>query len=222
VLAVDVLAFVCASLPAPPARVLEVGAGDGELAGALRGLGYDVLAIDPASEAAGVLPVALHELSEADASFDAAVAVLSLHHVDPLAESCRRLAALLRPGGPLVIDEFDVERYDERAASWWSHQHAAAGGEPSAEPADLVARHRAHLHSLSRLREELTPDFALGEPVRGAYLYRWGVGKDVRSAEEDRIAARALPATGARLVGVRLSAPGRAASARGGGARARP
>ena len=202
-LAVDVLVFVRASLPAPPARVLEVGAGDGELAGALRGLGYDVLAIDPATEAAGVLPVALHELAEADASFDAAVAVLSLHHVEPLAESCRRLGTLLRPGAPLVIDEFDVERYDERAASWWLHQHIAAGGEPRGTPADLVARYRGHLHPVARLREELAPGFMLGEPVRGAYLYRWGVGKDQRSAEEDRIATGALPATGARLVGVR-------------------
>jgi len=34
--AVDVLAFVRASLPAPPARILEVGAGDGALAADLR------------------------------------------------------------------------------------------------------------------------------------------------------------------------------------------
>jgi len=162
-----------------------------------------VLAVDPASKAAGVLPVALHEVAEADASFDAAVAVVSLHHVEPLAESCRRLAALLRPAAPLVIDEFDVERYDERAASWWWHQHAAVGTEPSAAPAELVARYRGHLHPLSRVREALAPGFMLGEPVRGPYLYRWGVGTGLRSTEVDRIAAGALPATGARLVGTR-------------------
>ena len=202
--AVDVVAFVRASLPAPPARVLEVGAGDGGLAVALRALGYDVLAIDPEGEAAGVEPVALHELTEPDGSFDAAVAVVSLHHVEPLEESCRRLAALVRPGGRLVVDEFDVERYDERAAGWWSLQRAAAGGEVApGGPAQLVARYRAHLHPLSRISEALAPGFALGEPVRGAYLHRWGVGEGLRPAEEDRIAAGALPATGARLVGVR-------------------
>ena len=35
-LAPDVLAYVRACLPPPPARVLEVGAGDGSLAEALR------------------------------------------------------------------------------------------------------------------------------------------------------------------------------------------
>jgi SAM-dependent methyltransferase len=201
VLAVDVLAFVCASLPAPPARVLEVGAGDGELAGALRGLGYDVLAIDPASEAAGVLPVALHELSEADASFDAAVAVLSLHHVDPLAESCRRLATLLRPGGPLVIDEFDVERYDERAARWWLEHHPHEH-----DPAEMIAGLREHIHPLRLVRAALAPWFALGEPVPGPYLHRWDLPPGLRGAEEELIAAGELPATGARLVGVRRPA----------------
>ena len=36
-----VLGFVRATLPPPPARVLEVGAGRGELAAALREVGYD-------------------------------------------------------------------------------------------------------------------------------------------------------------------------------------
>jgi len=207
VLSLDVVAFACASLPPPPARVLEVGAGDGELAATLRTLGYDVVAIDPSSGGAGVVPVALHELEEPDASFDAALAVVSLHHVEPLAESCRRLATLVRPRGRLVIDEFDVERFDERAAHWWQLQRIAAGAQPQEEPGEAVAHLRAHLHSLSALRDELGRDFALGEPVRGPYLHRWGVSVDLRSAEEQRIAAGALPATGARLVGVRLSAP---------------
>ncbi len=42
-----VLRFVSLTLPAAPARVLEVGAGDGKLAQALREAGYEVVAIDP-------------------------------------------------------------------------------------------------------------------------------------------------------------------------------
>src|SRR5438270_6091512 len=93
------LSFVLDTLPPPPIRVLEVGAGDGELAQALAGRGYDVVAIDPASEAPAVRRVSLHELSEPSGSFDAAVAVLSLHHVEPLDESCARLADLVERGG---------------------------------------------------------------------------------------------------------------------------
>jgi SAM-dependent methyltransferase len=201
--AVDVLAFVRGSLPAPPAHVLEVGAGDGELAGHLRGLGYDVLAIDPASETPAVVPVALHELQEPPQPFDAAVAVLSLHHVEPLRESCERLAALVRPGGRLVVDEFDMDRFDERAASWWIAQRTAIGKPPERGPSALVEHHREHLHGLARLREELAGGFALGEPVRGPYLHRWWVGEGLRRAEEQLIATGSLPATGARLVGIR-------------------
>jgi SAM-dependent methyltransferase len=49
-------------------------------------------------------------------AFDAAVAVLSLHHVEPLQKSCRRIAEVLRARGSLVIDEFDVGRFDQCAA----------------------------------------------------------------------------------------------------------
>src|SRR4051794_41931627 len=68
-----VVVFVRAALPPPPARVLEVGAGRGELAAALRDAGYDVVAIDPGIEdAPGVDRVALLDVEAGDASFDAA------------------------------------------------------------------------------------------------------------------------------------------------------
>jgi SAM-dependent methyltransferase len=194
----DVTAFVRSALPAPPARVLEVGAGDGELAAVLAGAGYDVVAIDPASTSAAVRAVALHELDEPPASFDAALAVVSLHHVQPLEESCRRLADLVRPGGALAVDEIDVDRLDERAARWWLSQ---SGHE--SEPGELVAGMREHLHSLDRLREALGAWFEMGEPVRGPYLHRWNLPPGLREPEEELIAAGELPALGARLVGVR-------------------
>ncbi|MGH3001365.1 MAG: class I SAM-dependent methyltransferase, partial [Gaiellaceae bacterium] len=108
----DVGTFARANLPPPPARVLEIGAGDGALARSLRESGYDVLAIDPEPSGAGVTSCPLHELDEPPASFEAAVAVVSLHHVDPLAESLQRLAEALEPGAPLLIDEFDVGALD--------------------------------------------------------------------------------------------------------------
>ena len=193
------LEFVRSALPEPPARVLEVGAGEGELAAALGGLGYDVLAIDPDPRAPHVVPVALHELRESAGSFDAAVAVLSLHHVEPLGESCRVLARLVRSGGPLVIDEFDVERFDERAARWWLGHNPKHDKEPSA----LVSELREHLHPLERIRHELEPWFALGEPARGPYMHRWHLPPGLGDAEERLIAAGSLPATGARLAGRR-------------------
>jgi SAM-dependent methyltransferase len=194
-LTADVIAFVRAALPDPPARVLEIGAGDGALAAALAAASYDVVAIDPASETGAVRAVALHELDEPDASFDAAVAIVSLHHVEPLDESFERLAALVRPGGVLVVDEVDFDRFDERAARWWL-DHADHQG----DPAEMVAGVRGHMHSVARLREALAPHFPTSEPVRGPYLHRWNLPPGLHDAEVELIAAGDLPATGARLV----------------------
>ncbi|HLY48839.1 MAG TPA: methyltransferase domain-containing protein [Solirubrobacteraceae bacterium] len=196
------LTFVRESLPAPPARVLEVGAGKGELAVELASLGYDVVAIDPKAEGPVVRPVFLHKLDEPVESFDAAVAVLSMHHVDPLTESCRRLAEVIRPAGVLVLDEIDFACFDERSAGWWLEHHGAAEHAGST-PEEIVSHLREHCHELARIRSVLTEWFELGATSRGPYLYRWELSPELRATELDLIMSRALPATGARIVGTR-------------------
>jgi SAM-dependent methyltransferase len=202
VLTPDLLAFVRASLPEPPLRILEVGAGSGELAAALRSAGYDVTAIDPAADGeSGVEPI---PLLDARGSFDAAVAIVSLHHVDPLEQSCAHLASLVPAGAPLVIDEIDSDSYDERAAEWWLAQRRALGSpEDEHDAAAMVSRLREHVHPLSAVRSALTPWFELGEPVRVAYLHRWYLAPSLRDPELELIADGRLPAVGARFVAIR-------------------
>ena len=196
----DLLAFVRANLPRPPARLLEVGAGDGELARTLADAGYEVVAIDPKPSGAAVRPVSLHELDEPSGSFDAAFAVTSLHHVEPLEQSLTRLAELLKPGAVLVVDEFDVAAFDERAAGWWLEQRHALGAAEEASAEELVGEHRAHLHPLERILAALTSEFRLGPPLYGAYLYRWDLAESLRDEENAAIARAEIPAVGARLL----------------------
>jgi SAM-dependent methyltransferase len=198
----DVAAFVRANLPASPARVLEVGAGSGALAELIESWGYDVVAIDPEPQGPAVAATSLADLPEAHGAFDAAVAISSLHHVDPLEASIARLAAVLRPGGLLIVDEFDVAAFDVTAADWWREQRRAIGAAEVASAEELVGDHRAHLHSLEAITAELGRRFALGQPIRGPWLYRWDLPLALREREEDLISRGRLPAVGARFVGV--------------------
>jgi SAM-dependent methyltransferase len=200
---VELRAFVRANLPEPPARVLEVGAGAGRLAGALRAAGYDVLAIDPEPKSEDVRAVALADLDEPAGSFAAAVAVVSLHHVDPLDESCRKLGEVLVPGAAVVIDEFDAGAFDVRAAAWWLEQRAALGEPQPLTAEELVADHREHLHPLERIVAALESHFELGPPLRGPWLHNWKLGESLRAVEQEAIARGHVPAVGARLVGRR-------------------
>ena len=191
------VSFVSRALPHGRAKVLEVGAGDGELAEVLRSRGWDVTAIDPRSETDAVLPVALLDLDEPAGTFDAAVAVLSLHHVEPLRESCVRLAEMLRPGATLIVDEFDVERLDERAVAWWLERRE----DRSRTPAEVIADMRRHVHAVGDVLAALeAAGFALGVVERGPYLHRWHLPPGLLEAELALIDAGELPATGARVV----------------------
>jgi SAM-dependent methyltransferase len=202
--AVSVLAFVRSALPPPPARILEVGAGDGELAAALVAAGHDVVAIDPAPSGDSLVrPIALLDLHEPAASFDAAVAVVSLHHVEPLEPSCAHLGALVRPGGTLVVDEFDVGAFDAIAAAWLCARRHELGREAPHVPAAMVADLRDHLHTIERIRAALSAPFELSAGERGAYLHRWDLAPALDRVEEREIAAGRLPAVGVRFTGVR-------------------
>ncbi len=216
-LTTDLIAFVRASLPEPPARVLEIGAGTGELATELRDAGHDVTAIDPAAEPdTGVQQLSLLEVR---GEFDAAVAVVSLHHVDPLEESCAHLARLIAPGGRLVVDEIDLARIDERALGWWVSQRRSLGApDASREPAQILEHLREHIHPLDAVCAALRPYFELGHPIPGAYLHRWDLSASLREVELELIAAGLLPATGARLIATRREPESRRPGARRGGA----
>ena len=100
----ETLAFLCAVLPAPPLRLLEVGCGRGEVAVRLRDLGYAVTALDVAPDAVGHARAAGLDAVEADfLAYDAEPVVVvlfsrSLHDIHPLVAAVARATALTRLG----------------------------------------------------------------------------------------------------------------------------
>jgi len=120
----ETISYLKRVLPPPPARVLDVGCGSGELLHALGAEGYAVLGIDTdaesiaRAEALGGRAVEADFLSFEDELFDVVYFGRSLHHVFPLSAALERAQDLLAPGGLLVAEEFAIESVDATTARW--------------------------------------------------------------------------------------------------------
>jgi SAM-dependent methyltransferase len=130
--------FVLGQIGDAPARVLEVGCGEGELALAMARAGHSVTAIDPrAPEGTIFRRVRIEEFSD-PGPFDYVVAILSLHHVEDLGKVLGKIANLLHAGGTLVVVEFAWDRFDEATAEWALERLPAASS--SEKPSWLQRR----------------------------------------------------------------------------------
>jgi ubiquinone/menaquinone biosynthesis C-methylase UbiE len=198
--------FVLTHLPSPPARVLEVGAGRGELARELSAAGFEVTAIDPAAPDGPLFRrIKLEDLEE-DARFDAVVASRVFHHMgESLAPNLERVARILEGGGPLVVDEFAPDRLDEPTADWYEGMRSilAAAGRTNERPG--AAEWEAH-HS------SVTPSGALLAALRTRfeerayeevpYLWRYLDGVAGAGLEESLVASGAIRPLGFRFAGI--------------------
>ena len=144
------------------------------------------------------MQVALEDLDAPPRSFDAAVAMVSLHHVVPLGKSLRRLSEVLRHGARLVVDEIDVERSTSAPRPGGSATRATTS-------ARRPRRRDARAPALGRGRSARSwrPGSTSREPVPCAYMYRWKIDPALRDEEEALIAAGELPAVGSRFIAIR-------------------
>ena len=183
--------FVLDQIGHSPARVLEVGCGNGELAVVLDRAGYSVTAIDPrAPEGQIFRRVGIEEFAE-PGPFDHVVAILSLHHVDNIGGALNKMSNLLRSGGTLIVVEFAWDRIDVKTAEWararlpasgrhswlerWCRRSAPHGGDEPGHP--HVETHVSEwaneegLHPSARMLEEIGHRFARRSFAWWPYLY---------------------------------------------------
>jgi SAM-dependent methyltransferase len=199
---VDFTAFVLSNLPPPPARVLEVGCGRGELALALDAAGYDVLAIDPEAPAGEIFrQITLEELDD-PRPFDAAIGGRVFHHVDPLEPAVEKLARL---APLLIVEEFVWDRMDVETAQWYESRRQAlrAAGHPPERLEDPWREAHEHLHGCATLREAFDRGFLERYFEWRPYLYRYAGDDGTEALELSLIESGAIRALAFRYVGIR-------------------
>jgi SAM-dependent methyltransferase len=193
----DLVDFVRGELPAPPARVLEVGCGSGGLARALDAAGYGVLAIDPVAPEGPIFKRTTLEELEEPGTFDAVVASRSLHHVADLDAALQRIAEL---APLLVLDEFAWDRLDEPTARWYEEQRLLRGAD--VPPVSVWNERHSHLYGYDGLTEALRRRFVERFFAETPYLYRYMHRPELERVERAAIETGAIQALGFRYVGV--------------------
>jgi SAM-dependent methyltransferase len=164
-----------------------VGCGRGELALALAGVGYDLVAVDPEAPQGPIFrQTAIEDLDE-PGPFDAVIASFSLHHVHDLDGVLDQVRGLLAPQGVVILDEFGWDLLDQQTAEQYD-----------LDPAEWRAEHD-DLHGFERLRGALETRFEEQHFSPEPYFSRH-LGAD-EDEEHELIAARKIRPLGFRYVG---------------------
>ena len=209
--------FVAGRLPAAPARVLELGCGPlGGFVPSLRASGYDAIGVDRNAPAGPEYRQDDFERHTPPEPVDAVIASRSLHHVGDLDDVLGHVAASLRPGGLVIVAEWEWERFDEATARWCFERlgepegddpgwlwRRRAGWLASGEPWDAYfsAWASGHgLHPAERILAALDRRFEPALDERGPYFYADLEGIAERD-EQAAIDAGEINATGIRYVG---------------------
>jgi SAM-dependent methyltransferase len=212
--------FVRDQLPPAPAAVLELGCGTvGGFIPALLDGGYDAVGVDPEAPEGPDYRRIEFEQYEPPQPVECVVASLSLHHVADLDEVLDRLAALLVPGGMLVVVEWAWERFDEPTARWcfarltppapgvepgWLHKHQErwlASGQPWDDHCRTWAEQEG-LHPGGEILRGLDAQFTRRFLVEGPYFFA-DLADTSEAEEQAAIDAGLIRAGGIRYAATR-------------------
>ena len=111
--------FIAMLAPAPGEKILDVGAGKGEVADRVKkaSMGAEVYAVEPDEKRVSSMKrdfpdlkgsaARAEELPYPDSCFDKAYTTMALHHFGDLDRALREVARVLKSGGSFVIMEVD-------------------------------------------------------------------------------------------------------------------
>jgi SAM-dependent methyltransferase len=134
-------------LAAPPARVVDAGAGQGRFVAAARAAGYDATGIEPSERgrrraAAGgvtLMAAGIEDAAVAPGSADAVVVWHVLEHVERPEAALVRMHEWLAPGGGLLLGVPNLDSWQARlSGERWFHLD--------------VPRHRSHFTAHGTVR----------------------------------------------------------------------
>jgi SAM-dependent methyltransferase len=154
-----------AALPAPPARVVEIGCGRlGGFVPMLLSGGYAAIGVDPEAPAGESYRRVEFEKLELPERVDAVIACTSLHHVADPELVVDRIAGALTSAGTLVVIEWDWASFDEPTARWcferlarddtpsWLHRLRDEWAD-SGQSWDASLRNWTHVHGVHPAQE---------------------------------------------------------------------
>ena len=176
-------------------RILEVGAGRGEVALLLGRAGYEVLAIDASPDvvdaaiARGVTARVARWPDFDETGFSAVLFTRSLHHISPLNRAISRASAALVPGGRVLVEDFAFSQADEATIVWFhgvlrglSASGSLADGTDEfaqrlLDASDPIATWRdeegPHMHGVDSVRGAICDALELEHEEEAPYLYRY-------------------------------------------------
>jgi SAM-dependent methyltransferase len=191
----ETLRFLTSRIPVG-ANFLEVGCGEGRVAGELLKRGYRVTALDSDREVIARaqergVPAVVGSWPQfgGRVSFDAIAFTRSLHHISPLREAIARARELLSPTGLLLIEDFAFEEADEATIDWFVRVLRSKQGTALINPLagqlvtellsstdvlDAWRNNRGYdVHASATMNEAIAERFVVRETQSVPYLYRY-------------------------------------------------
>ncbi|HEY8239831.1 MAG TPA: methyltransferase domain-containing protein [Kiritimatiellia bacterium] len=177
----DIYPKVLSLLPPKPARVLDVGAGEGYFCKLLKERGYEVEACDYQQELFKLPGVPFHKgdfnrsIPLPDNSYDCIVSIEVLEHLENHVQFMREVMRVLKPGGTVILTTPNVLSFPSR---WHFFIYGYTDCAPRPLDPSLDAYYMQHINPISvpeilflleRFGGEMT-DLAANRTRRGAWF----------------------------------------------------